>query len=131
MIIFNKIYFFLFLILLIIEACIAYFLKTGFIRHSFGDFIVVIMLYCLLKSFINIKPVYLALIVLFISFSIEFLQLFNLLEKLNLTENKIARIVLGNTFHINDLIAYSLGIITVLIVEFKLSRHCESSEAIS
>ena len=121
----------MFLILLIIEACIAYFLKTGFIRHSFGDFIVVIMLYCLLKSFINIKPVYLALIVLFISFSIEFLQLFNLLEKLNLTENKIARIVLGNTFHINDLIAYSLGIITVLIVEFKLSRHCESSEAIS
>ena len=131
MIIFNKIYFFLFLILLIIEACIAYFLKTGFIRHSFGDFIVVIMLYCLLKSFINIKPVYLALIVLFISFSIEFLQLFNLLEKLNLTENKIARIVLGNTFHLNDLIAYTLGIITVLIVEFKLSRHCESSEAIS
>jgi len=119
MIKFSKIYFFLFLTLLIIEVCIAYFLKTGFIRHSFGDFLVVIMLYCLLKSFINIKPLYLALFVFFISFCIEFLQLFNLLEKLALTENKIAKIVLGNTFHINDLIAYTLGIITVLIIEYQ------------
>jgi Protein of unknown function (DUF2809) len=131
MIKFNKVYFFLFLTLLVIETCIAYFLKTGFIRHSFGDFLVVIMLYCLLKSFINIKPIYLALFVLFISFSIEFLQLFNFLETLNLTDNKIAKIVLGNTFHINDLIAYTLGIITVLIIEYKCFRHCERSEAIS
>ena len=122
MIKFNKAYFFLFLSLLIIEACIAYFLKTGFIRHSFGDFLVVILIYCFLKSFINLKPIYIALIVLFISFGIEFLQLFNLLEKLNLTENKIAKTVLGNTFHINDLIAYTLGIITVLIVENKFLK---------
>ena len=122
MIKFSKAYFFLFLTLLIIEVSIAYFLKTGFIRHSFGDFLVVIMLYCLLKSFINIKPLYLALLVLLISFSIEFLQLFNLLEKLELTENKIAKIVLGNTFHINDLVAYTLGIITVLIIEYKFLK---------
>ena len=123
MIKFSKTFFFLFLILLIIEACIAYFIKTGFIRHSFWDFLVVIMLYCLLNSFINIKPIYLALFVFFISFCIEFLQLFNLLEKLNITENKIAKIVLGNTFHINDLIAYTLGIITVLIIEFKFLKN--------
>ena len=94
MIKFNKIYFFLFLTLFVIEASIAYFLKTGFIRHSFGDFLVVIMLYCLLKSFINIKPLYLGLFVLIISFCIEFLQLFNLLVKLELTENKIAKTVI-------------------------------------
>jgi len=123
MIKFNKIYFFLFLTLFVIEASIAYFLKTGFIRHSFGDFLVVIMLYCLLKSFINIKPLYLGLFVLIISFCIEFLQLFNLLVKLELTENKIAKTVLGNTFHTNDLIAYSLGIITVLIIEYKLTKN--------
>lgn len=122
MIKFNKAYFYLFLILLIIEASIAYFLETGFIRHSFGDFLVVIMLYCLLKSFINIKSTYLALIVLLISFSVEFLQLFNLLEKLDITENEIAKIVLGNTFHVNDLIAYILGIITVLIIEYKFLK---------
>ena len=122
MIKFSKAYFFLFLTLLSIEVCIAYFIKTGFIRHSFGDFLVVIMIYCLLKSFISIKPVYLALFVLFISFCIEFLQLFNLLDKLDITENKIAKIVLGNTFHTNDLIAYILGIITVLIIEFKFLK---------
>jgi len=122
MIKFNKAYFFLFLTLFVIEAYIAYFFKTGFIRHSFGDYIVVIMLYCLLKSFINTKPLYLALIVLFVSFCIEFLQLFNLLEKLKITENEVAKIVLGNTFHINDLIAYTIGITTVLIIEFKLTK---------
>lgn len=122
MIKFNKVHFFLFLFLLIIEACIAYFLKTGFIRHSFGDFLVAILLYSFLKSFLNIKPIHIALFVLLISFSIEFLQLYNLLEKLNLTENKIAKIVLGNTFHINDLIAYTIGIITVLIIEIKFLK---------
>lgn len=122
MIKFSKVYFFIFLTLLIIEACIAYFLKSGFIRHSFGDFLVVIMLYSLLKSFINVNPVYLALFVLLISFCIEFLQLFNLLEKLNLTKNEIAKLVLGNTFHTNDLIAYTLGIITVLIIEYKFLK---------
>lgn len=127
----NKAYFFLFLILLCVEVCIAYFLKTGFIRHSFGDFLVVILIYCFLKSFINIKPLYLALFVLVISFSVEFLQLYHLLEKLDLTENKIVKIVLGNTFHINDLVAYTLGIITILIIEYKFLCHCGHSEAIS
>ena len=60
-----------------------------------------------------------ALIVLFISFCIEFLQMYHLLEKLELTENKIAKLVLGNTFHTNDLITYTLGIITILIIEYK------------
>ena len=72
---FSKTYFILFLILFTIEACIAHFLKSGFIRHTFGDFLAIIMLYCLLKSFINIKPIPAAIIVLLISFTIEFLQL--------------------------------------------------------
>lgn len=119
---FSKIYFLWFLVLFGIEACIAYFLKTGFIRHTFGDFLVVIMLYCLLKSFIKSKAVYVGMFVLIISFCIEFLQFFNLLEELGLEQNKIAKLVLGKTFHLSDIVAYTLGIFCVLIVEFKFSK---------
>ena len=119
---FKRTYFVLFIILLLIEVCIAYFLKTGFIRHTFGDFLVVILLYCFLKSFINFKPITMAIIVLFISFTIEFLQLTPFLEWLNLHDNTLAKTVLGSTFHISDLVAYTLGVITIIIVESKLKQ---------
>jgi hypothetical protein len=41
----------------------------------------------------------------------------NLLSHLNLQNNTIAKLVLGSTFQTSDLIAYTLGIITVLIIE--------------
>lgn len=117
---FNKKYFLLFIILFLIEFAIAYFLKDGFIRHTFGDFLVVIMLYFLFRSFLNIKPKPTALLVLLIAFVIEFLQLTNFLEDFGLENNIYAKIILGSTFQITDLIAYSLGIITVLIIENKI-----------
>lgn len=119
---FNKHYFLLFLFVFSIEVCIAYFLKTGFIRHTFGDFLVVILLYCFLKSFLNIKPITMALLVLIISFTIEFLQLTPFLEWLNLHNNTLAKTVLGSTFHISDLVAYTLGVITIIIAESKLKQ---------
>ena len=117
---FNKTYFLLFTGLFLIEFAIAYFLKDGFIRHTFGDFLVVIMLYCLFRSFLNIKPKPTALLVLIIAFVIEFLQLTNFLEILGLENNIYAKIILGSTFQITDLIAYSLGVLTVLIIENKI-----------
>ena len=77
------------------------------------------MLYCFFKSFINIKPLFLALIVLFISFLIEFLQLTTFLEWLNLQDNILAKTVIGSTFHYSDLVAYTLGVLLIIIVEQK------------
>lgn len=116
---FNKTYFLMFLAFFVTEALIAIYLKDGFIRHTFGDFLVVIMLYCFLKSFINIRPVIMALIVLGIAFIIEFLQLTPFLETLGLQEKHYAKLILGNMFHISDLVAYTLGILTIIIFEYK------------
>ena len=74
-------------------------------------------MYSFIKSFISIKPIPIAICVLIISFVIEFLQMGNLLSHLNLQNNTIAKLVLGSTFQTSDLIAYTLGIITVLIIE--------------
>ena len=114
---FNKNYFIIFLIIFFIEVCIAYYLKTGFIRHTFGDFLAVILLYCFIKSFLNIKPIIAALTVLVISFVIEFLQLTPFLEWFNLQDNTYAKIVLGSTFHFTDLLAYTLGVLAIVMIE--------------
>ena len=120
---FNKTYFIIFIILFIIEVLIATYLKTGFIRHTFGDFLIVILLYCFIKSFIAIKPIPTAIYVLIISFIIEFLQMGNLLYHLNLQNSDLAKLILGSTFQISDLVAYSLGTITVLIIENIISNN--------
>ncbi|WP_452601611.1 ribosomal maturation YjgA family protein [Pontimicrobium sp. MEBiC06410] len=120
---FNIIYSILFLILLIIEILIATFLKSGFIRHTFGDFLVVILLYTLIKSILKTKSLYIALAVLIIAFSIEFLQLANLLDYLNLRDNLLANLILGSHFSIQDLIAYTLGVICSFLIDKKLSKH--------
>ncbi len=114
---FNTYYFIGFIVLLALEAVIAIFLKDGFIRHTLGDYLVVILLYCFFRSFISGNSVLIALGVLFISYGIEFLQLTHLLTVLHLQDHNIARIVLGSTFSIGDLVAYTFGFFTILIFE--------------
>lgn len=120
---FNRNYFIATWILFSMEVLIAVFLKDGFIRHTFGDYLVVILLYCFFKSFIDAKPIYIASVVLVIAFAIEFLQMANLLEFLSLQNNNLAILVLGSTFQIGDLIAYSLGILSILIFEHKKQTY--------
>ncbi len=116
---FNKGFFIAAVILFVIETCIAILLKDGFIRHTFGDFLVVILIYCAIRSFAEISPIKIALFVLFLSFIIEFAQYFDLLEYFNIKRSKILTIILGSTFHISDLIAYTFGTIIILIIDLK------------
>ena len=69
---FNKSFFASSLMLMSTEICIAAFLTEGFIRHTFGDFLVVILIYCAIRSIINTKPFYIAVMVLAFAFVIEF-----------------------------------------------------------
>jgi len=119
---FNKLYFFAFLSVLFAEIGIATFIKKGFIRSTFGDYLVVILIYCFVKSFVTAKPIYVAIGVLIFAFSIEFLQLFNLLKSLNLQNNNLATVIFGSTFQIGDLISYTLGCITILLFEYKIQH---------
>ena len=123
---FNPKYFVAFLVLFIIEALIAYYLKSGFIRHTFGDFLIVILMYCFLKSFLIIAPKKVALVVLVISFAIEILQYFNLNHFLGLQDSHLAKLILGSTFQWSDLLAYCLGVLFVLILESLSTKTSKS-----
>lgn len=111
------------MVLLIGEILIAIFLKSGFIRHTFGDYLVVILLYCFFKSFIEINSLVLGISILILAFIIELLQLINILEIFGLQDNSLIKLLLGSTFHFSDLLAYTLGIISILIIDYKLQPH--------
>jgi hypothetical protein len=117
---FNTAYFIIFLLLLATELVIAVYLKDGFIRHTFGDYLVVILMYCFIKSFIKHHCKAIAIGVLVFAYIIEVLQAFNLLKLINMQHNHLANLILGSTFSIADLVAYTFGFITIIFVEFQL-----------
>jgi Rad3-related DNA helicase len=82
-----------------------------------GDFLVVILLYCFLRSFLTIPVLPTAIFVLVFSYTLEVLQYFNLVERLGLQKYKLARIVIGTSFEWIDLLAYTLGVLFVLSLE--------------
>jgi len=112
---FNKKYFFGFLLFLSIEIGILF--TNGFIRHTVGDYFVVFLVYCFLKSFLDMKVTTAVSIVLVFAFIVEFLQLTNLLDILHLENNNIAKTILGSSFSVGDLIAYSLGVGSIILIE--------------
>jgi hypothetical protein len=114
---FNRNYFILTILLFLAEIAIAMYVHDDFIRPYFGDFLVVILLYCFVKSFVKVSVLVAASLVLIFSFGIEIAQYFNMVEKLGLQHSKIARVVLGNSFAWVDLLAYALGILTVIGLE--------------
>ena len=117
MLTFNKNYFGFTILIFCIELMIALFVKDRFIRPYLGDVLVVILLYCFLKSFLKISVAVAALSVLLFAFSIEFLQFLDIVEKLHLEKSKVARTVIGTSFSWIDLLTYVLGIAIVIIAE--------------
>ena len=117
MLTFNKKYFGLTFLIFAIEVLIALFVHDTIIRPYIGDVLVVILIYCFIKSFLKLPVLTVALFVLLFSFSVEFLQYLNIVEKLGLQNSKIARTVIGTSFAWIDLGCYIAGIIIVLIAE--------------
>ena len=123
MLTFHKTYFILSILLFIIEVHIALFAHDEIIRPYVGDLLVVVLLYCLVKSFLNWSTSTTAVWVLLLSYLIETLQFFNIVQHLGLSGSKIANIIIGTYFTWLDILAYTLGILLVLAIEkLKLSR---------
>ncbi|MCG2611450.1 DUF2809 domain-containing protein [Flavobacterium sp. SM15] len=98
MLTFNKKYFGLAIFIFFVEVFIALFIDDNFVRPYLGDVLVVILIYCFLKSFLKLSVLPAALMVLMFSFTIEFLQFLNVVERLHLEKSKLARIVIGTSF---------------------------------
>ena len=115
---FNATYFRLASLIFTIEILIALYVHDTIIRPYIGDVLVVILIYCFIKSFLDIKVIPTAVFVLLFSFTIEFLQYLNIVEKLGLQNSKIARTVIGTSFSWMDILTYIVGISIVISVEY-------------
>lgn len=114
---FNKIYFTLFAILLFTEVLIGIYLHDAVIRPYGGDFLVVILLYCLVKSCLDAPVGSTACFVLLFSYAIEISQYFHLTRLLGWQKSTIADLLLGHFFSMTDMLMYTLGILSVIVVE--------------
>ena len=103
--------------LFIIEVVIALWIQDTVIRPYGGDFLVVIFLYSLVRAVTNVEVWKVAIGVLIFAFLIEAAQYLQLISMIGLEKYKVARIVLGTSFEWGDMVAYTLGILFVLIVE--------------
>lgn len=103
-------------IILIIEIIIALFVNDQFIRPIFGDYLASILVFYLLATFLKTDLNKIAILSLLISYIIEFLQYIHILELLHLDKIKILNILLGNSFSWTDILAYTIGILTVVLI---------------
>ena len=104
-------------ILFIVEVLIAMYMHDAIIRPFGGDYLVVMLVYCFVKSFINSPVVPTALYVLLFSYLVEISQYFHLVSLLGLQNSKLACTIMGTYFSFVDLLCYTLGVLTIIIIE--------------
>jgi len=114
----HKFYLLATVLLFLVEVFIALFVRDRFIRPYFGDFLVVILIYCFVKTFWNVAPWKAGLAVWLFSFAIEIGQYFQLVKLLGLQHSELARTVIGTGFAWEDLVAYTLGVAAVPAIEW-------------
>jgi DNA integrity scanning protein DisA with diadenylate cyclase activity len=123
---FYKSYFLLALALFITEVLIGTYMHDAIIRPYGGDFLVVILIYCTIKSFFDFPVLQTAFYVLIFAYAVEISQYFHLVKLLGLQNNRAAKILLGTSFSVTDLLAYTLGILLVIIIESIRKRAIRS-----
>jgi len=108
--------------LFISEVYIAMFVQNRFIRYFFGDVLVVILMYMSIRSILKTSIYKTTIAVLLLAYAIEIFQYFKGIEVLGIEDHLWARLILGTTFTWNDILAYTLGGLIILLIE-KYNQH--------
>jgi Protein of unknown function (DUF2809). len=111
---FNIKYLLAFIAFVAIEVFIALFIRDNFIRPYLGDVLVVIVVYCLLRSFLRANKLLPLWIFLFAA-AVEVAQFFNIIKLLNISSRSFLGILIGSTFSIEDLICYFAGCLGLVL----------------
>lgn len=109
--------------ILILTLCIGIVLLFShwpFVRGFLGDCLIVILIYCALKTLYDFHPLHLAPAVLLFAFVIEGLQYLRLAHWLGLATNPIARLTIGAVFDPLDLLAYLIGVLLIYWIDLKI-----------
>ena len=105
---------FLFIVEVLIATKLAY---IDWLRAYFGDVLVVILIYTFIQSFFYFDKIKTIIGVFLFACAIEFAQYFHFGELLGFKDNKIAMIVLGNSFSWIDILCYLIGSFCIFIYQ--------------
>ena len=119
----NWVYILLSVLLFLLEIIIERETHDDFIRPYVGDFFVVMLVYTMIKSFLNSSTIPTALFVLLYSYLLEYTQYLQLSRHLGVENSWIGRLVLGNYFAWGDIVAYTGGVIVVVVLELSLAKR--------
>lgn len=121
---FNNRYFFIFILVFLVEVYIALFVTDQIIRPFVGDVLIVVLIYSFVRMLFYIQNHHkLAVSVLLFAYLVEFSQLFDLVSILGLADSKFATIVIGTTFDWRDLLSYTMGFVLILVESGVLPRR--------
>jgi len=110
------------LVLLAIEVMIALFVRDAFIRPYVGDVLAVMLVYAALRAVAPLGMIPAIALTLAIAFAIEAAQALNLLGPLGLSDNALARTILGGSFDWLDIDAYVAGAVIVMALELLIGK---------
>jgi len=102
-----------FLILFAAIVAIALFVTGGFLRNHFGDTLIVIFIYCFIRIFVRNRLKWLPLYIFIFATLVEIGQYFGLVYWLGLGHSQLARIVIGTTFDVYDIVMYFVGCLMI------------------
>ena len=117
MLTFNLRYFIWAVLLFLTEVCIALFVDDQIVRPYIGDVLVVILIYCFVRSFVVVPVWTLAICTLLFAYFIELLQYFKIVKVLGLEQFTLARVVIGTSFSWIDMLCYTIGVAIIVWVE--------------
>ena len=117
------------LVVFIAEILVAtIFSEVLFVRSFLSDFLVVILLYHLVKAFRAFAPLPLAIAVFLFSCVVEVSQYFHLADALGFPRGSLPSILLGTSFSWIDILMYFLGCLTSFGVDFFYFRKVELAQ---
>lgn len=118
----RKIYAVLTAVLLLVEICIALFVRDRFIRPYGGDILVTLLLCCFARIFIPQKLRLMPLLVFVFAALVEVGQYFDFAALLGLADIPFFSVLLGRSFSAADLLCYAAGCVLFFLVEYLLHR---------
>lgn len=105
------------LALLVVEVCIALFVRDRIVRPFVGDLLAVMLVHFALRATLPLGPRLAAGIALMVAVMVELGQLIGILHWIGLADNPIARIVFGTGFDPLDFAAYAAGALVAIAVD--------------
>ena len=120
---FHKRFFIATLVVFLVEVGIALFVHDNFIRPFVGDVIVVWLVYYFLRTFLNMKSIYLAWFTLVFACAVETAQYYKVIQLLGLQNHQWARVVIGTSFSWWDLLCYVVGFVFLFLLDKNLRKN--------